>query len=145
MNRVDQPFQPFDDPRVASVFEAYPENVRAKLLALRRLIFETAAANPAVGPIEETLKWGEPAYLTSQSKSGSTIRLDWKEKLQRYGLFFICHTNLVAHFRDVFGEGLPCVDNRAILFEGQADFPDQEIRYCIESALTYHLNRKPGK
>jgi hypothetical protein len=64
------------DPAVAAVFGAYPKPLKAKLLALRRLIFETAAATKGVGTLQETLKWGQPSYLTTETKSGSTIRID---------------------------------------------------------------------
>jgi hypothetical protein len=70
--------RPFENAAVARVFAAYPPEVRWKLGALRELIFATAAATEGVGTLEETLRWGEPAYVTSQTKSGSTIRIDWK-------------------------------------------------------------------
>ena len=68
------------NPEVAAVFKGYPKDMREKLLFLRRLIFGTASATEGVGELEETLKWGEPSYLTPDTKSGSTVRIDWKEK-----------------------------------------------------------------
>ena len=50
----------FANPAVEAVFDAYPEPARGRLMALRRLILETAAATEGVGPLEETLKWGQP-------------------------------------------------------------------------------------
>jgi hypothetical protein len=55
----------------------YPSGIRKQLLVLRELIFAAAQASKGVGELEETLKWGEPAYVTAQSKSGSTVRIDW--------------------------------------------------------------------
>ena len=69
----------FEDTAVARAFEACPAPARARLLALRELIFRTAAETPGMGGFDETLKWGEPAYLTAASKSGSTIRIGWKK------------------------------------------------------------------
>ena len=60
---------------VAAVFSGFPERVRRRLLEVRDLIFETAADIEGVGPLTETLKWGEPAYLTRATGSGSTF--DW--------------------------------------------------------------------
>ena len=57
-----------------AIFDRYPKPVRARLLALRELIFDTAKATKGVGAIEEALKWGQPSYLTLKSKSGSTVR-----------------------------------------------------------------------
>ncbi len=59
---------------VAAAFSVFPDRVRARLLEVRDLIFETAASAGGVGPLTETLKWGEPAYLTEATGSGSTIR-----------------------------------------------------------------------
>ena len=55
-------------PEVVEVFDSYPESIRLKLMFLRQLIFEVAAENKTIGKIEETLKWNEPSYLTTQSK-----------------------------------------------------------------------------
>jgi hypothetical protein len=54
------------------------------LAHLRRLIFFVAAQDEHIGGLEETLKWGVPAYLTSVSKSGTTIRIDWEAKAPSY-------------------------------------------------------------
>ena len=70
--------KPFSNEAVAETFDSYPPNMRRALLALRSLIFETAASTDGVGVLEETLKWGEPAYLTSESRSGSTVRIAWQ-------------------------------------------------------------------
>ena len=53
---------PFADASVAAIYAAYPPALRARLLDLRRLIFDTAEVTPGVGAIVETLKWG-PAQL----------------------------------------------------------------------------------
>ena len=66
---------PSVSPTVAAVFATYPKPMRSKLMALRQLIYETAAATDGVGAITETLKWGEPAYLTAATKSGTTVRI----------------------------------------------------------------------
>jgi hypothetical protein len=47
---------PKPDPSVGETFAAFPTSVRKKILALRRLIYETADATEGVGPITETLK-----------------------------------------------------------------------------------------
>jgi hypothetical protein len=53
---------PFKDGATKATFEKYPVRSKTALLALRELIFETAAELPKVGELVETLKWGEPAY-----------------------------------------------------------------------------------
>jgi hypothetical protein len=60
---------------VAEALGRYSEPVKLRLLQVRDLIFAVAAETEGVGPLTETLKWGEPAYLTEASRSGTTIRL----------------------------------------------------------------------
>jgi hypothetical protein len=123
---------------VGAVFASYPPAIRRKLLGLRSLIFKTAASMPGVGELEETLKWGEPAYLT-QSKSGSTIRLGWKKsKPGQYAIYFNCQTNLVETFRTLFPKELKFAGNRAVIFDEKDRPPVDALAYCIGAALTYH-------
>jgi hypothetical protein len=68
---------------VKAAFAAYPGRVQARLLKVRDLIFKTAAEIEGVGPLKETLKWSEPAYLTEATGSGSTIRLGWFRSSER--------------------------------------------------------------
>ena len=67
------------EPIVREVYSSYPAVHKEKLLLLRELIFSIAKQNPEIDEIEETLKCGEPSYLT-KNKSGSTIRLTWHKK-----------------------------------------------------------------
>jgi hypothetical protein len=127
---------------VAQAFAAYPPPMRRKLLALRRLILDTAAATPGVGEIEEMLKWGEPAYLTSASKSGSTIRLGpVKSSPSQYALYFNCKTTLVDTFRTLFPVELHYEGNRAIVLEAADALPRDALAFCITAALTYHRRK----
>ncbi len=127
-------------PPIAAVFESYPPQARKRLLAVRRLIFATAADLEEVGQLTETLKWGQPAYLTEESKSGSTIRLGWSaSKPDDCVLYFICSTTLVSDFRSRF-EDLRFEGNRALLLSLKDPLPEKPLRSCIESALTYHLS-----
>lgn len=135
------PPRPFSNPAVAQVFDTYPPAIRRKLLVLRKLIFDTALSTKGVGALEETLKWGEPAYVTP-SKSGSTIRINWKRsKPSQYALCFICHTNLVETFRMLFPNDFTYEDNRAIVFHQAESIPEDTLAFCISAALTYHLNK----
>lgn len=134
--------KPFENAAVAQAFEAYPVNFRRQLLALREFIFRTAASTEGVGMIEETLKWGEPAYLTSQSKSGSTIRIGWKKSHpSQYAMYFHCQTNLVDTFRALFPSEFKFEGNRAIVFNEHDVVPTDSLAFCIAAALTYHRSR----
>ena len=129
----------FQHPEVERVFAAYPDGVRGRMLELRALVFEMAAGLPVVGRVEETLKWGEPAYLTPESRSGSTIRMDWKARAPEVcGLYFNCHTSLVAGFRDAFGGVFRYEGERAVLVPVDGAYPREAVARCFAAALTYH-------
>ncbi len=131
------------DGDVAEKFEAYPPAIRSRLLVLRSLILETADNTDGVGPLEETLKWGEPAYVTSQSKSGSTVRIGWKRSQpSQYAMYFHCRTNLIETFRALFPDELRFEGNRAIVFDKTDSLPEDPLRFCIAAALTYHRNKR---
>ena len=135
--------QPIENSAVKAVFEAYPEHVKPHMMALRQLIFDTASETKGVGELEETLKWGEPSYLTSASKSGSTIRIDWKDRQpNHYAMYFICHTNLVNTFREIYSDQLTFDGNRSIVFTLGEEVEVDAVAHCISMALTYHLNKK---
>ncbi|NHZ43691.1 DUF1801 domain-containing protein [Massilia sp. CCM 8693] len=130
---------PFRNAAVQRTYATYPAAVRARLLALRELIFATAASTEGVGAIEETLKWGEPAYLTTESKGGSTIRLAWKKSAPaQYAIYFNCNTTLVDTFRSIFPHDFVFDGSRALVFEQSAAPPVDALAFCIASALTYH-------
>ena len=131
------------DPTVQAVFDAYPPAVRAALLDLRRLILETAASTPGVGPLTEALRWKQPSYLTDQSKSGTTIRIDAvKGSDDAYALYVNCKTSLLESYRHLYPAAFRYEGQRAILFSAKAPPPETALRHCIALALTYHQAKK---
>ncbi len=134
--------KPFSHPEVAAIFADYPAGVRKKLLELRQLIFETARSTDGVGEIEETLRWGQPSYITAQSGSGTTIRLDKvKNKPGQLAVYVHCQTSLIDEFRKKHGKSLTFETNRAIHFKQGEPLPKGKLREFIEAALTYHLRK----
>lgn len=129
---------PITDPDVKARFSAFPAPERAGLLELRGLIFETAAATPDVGVITETLKWGQPAYLTGVSKSGSTIRLG-QPKHGGFAIYTHCQTSIISDFQSIFPHDFTYEGNRAVHFKDHETLPLEKLRLLIRSALTYHL------
>jgi hypothetical protein len=135
----------FSDSVVDAVFNAYPKPIKTKLLALRRLIFDTARSTQGVGRLEETLKWGQPSYLTAETKSGSTIRIDQvKSAANQYAVYFHCQTDLVETFRELYPTEMRYGGNRSILLDVEEKLPKAALRHCVALALTYHLNKRKG-
>ncbi|MEM7724392.1 MAG: DUF1801 domain-containing protein [Pseudomonadota bacterium] len=130
-------------PEVVAAFDALPEDARPHLNELRALILKTAAETEGVGPVLETLKWGQPAYLTQQSGSGTTIRLG----AARPGLVAIyvhCQTSIIGDFADHFADVGQVEGQRAVHIPTDAPLPVAPLRLLIRHALTYHLNRTSG-
>ncbi|HEY1781548.1 MAG TPA: DUF1801 domain-containing protein [Roseiarcus sp.] len=127
---------------MAAAFAAFPAGVRARLLEVRDLILETATAIDGVGPLTETLKWGEPAYLTEATGSGSTIRLGRCRSPEREcAVLFNCRTTLVDDFRSQFPGVFDYEKNRAILLHAREPLPRGPLSTCLGMALTYHRRR----
>ncbi|WP_152570748.1 DUF1801 domain-containing protein [Paenibacillus tyrfis] len=125
--------------KVEEVFEQYPKQIQSRLLILRQLILDTAIETEGVGHVDETLKWGEPSYIT---KKGSTIRIGWKPSSpDHYAMYFNCNTKLVDTFKEVYRELFHYEGNRAIVFAENDEIPVDELKQCIASALTYHTRK----
>jgi Domain of unknown function (DU1801) len=134
--RRDKPSSP------AAAFDACPAPARRQLLALRKLIRDAARRTEGVGPLEEAMKWGQVSFLTSASKSGSTIRIDRvKGDDSQVAVYFHCQTNLVETFRERYPE-LSYSGNRAILLDAREKLPEAKLRHCVALALTYHLAKR---
>lgn len=128
------------DPKVEKVFNSYPQEVKPQMFHLRDIIIKTASEIEGLEKLEETLKWGEPSYVT---KFGSTLRIDWKEKTPpQYAVYFKCTTQLVPIFKTVFKNKFNFEKNRAIFFNLNEEVHEAELKQCISMALTYHKIKK---
>lgn len=127
---------------VLEVINSYPKHIQKNLLKVRELIFKTAKKIKEVGPIEETLKWGEPSYLTTKSKSGSTIRLAYHISLgDYYALHFNCKTTLIDCFKLLYPDTFLYKGNRSILLHYKSPLAKKELSHCLSLALTYHKSK----
>lgn len=128
----------FDSEAVAQKFATYPPALRERMLKLRAMVFDTAAVTPGVGRIEETLKWGQPSYLTPETGSGTTVRIDAHQG--GVAMFVHCQTNLVETFRRHY-PGLDYQGDRAIVMRN-GPIDEAALRHCIGLALTYHARKR---
>lgn len=111
--------------RLRSLSSAFRKPVRRRLLAVRSFIFTTAAQTPGARPLTETLKWGEPAYLTQANGSGSTIRLGQVKSAPRHAAILLnCRTSLVETFRDQFPDEFAYDKYRAMLLDTGGALPE---------------------
>ena len=116
-------------------FESYPDDVRQSLMGLRELILSVANEYD-LGPVEESLKWGELSYCV---KGGSAIRIGWRPKTpDKCFVFFHCQTTLIETFKEIYGELFSFEGKRAIVLDRSKPGSGQELEHCIGLALQYH-------
>lgn len=128
-------------PEISAAFDGFEPSVREQLLACRDAIFAVAAGQADVGPLTETLKWGQPSYLTEKSGSGSTIRLA-VTKSGDAALFVHCATDLILQFRSHYPDQFSYEGKRALLLPHMDDGASPELAHCIALALTYKLRKR---
>ncbi|MGV0035066.1 MAG: DUF1801 domain-containing protein [Candidatus Azotimanducaceae bacterium WSBS_2022_MAG_OTU7] len=120
---------------VQAALDSYPSAARKKCLFFRKLVFEVVRENGLATP-EETLKWGEPAYLV---KGGSTLRMAWKpSNPDRCSLYFNCQTTLLETFREIYPDVFHYDGKRAIHISIKEDHSAPALRHCIALTLMYH-------
>lgn len=121
-------------------FDTYSTDIKAKLIQLRTLIVDVAQQHPSIGVLEETVKWGQVSYLTTHSQSGTTVRIDQFSK-NEVALFVHCQTTLIDECRGLFPM-LKFSGNRGIIIPINEPTPENDLRICIELALTYKLRKQ---
>ena len=128
-------------PNIAEAFAASDDRTQDQLRACRDLIFQAAADNCEIGILTETLKWGQPSYLTESSKSGSTVRLATSSD-DRPALFVHCATDLIEQFKTFYPDTFDYQGKRALIIKSEIAPVEAELRHCIALALTYKLRKK---
>jgi hypothetical protein len=84
---------PFQSPQVAAHFDRYPAVAKKKMLALRELVFAVAAQTPAIGALQETLKWGRARlpHPTDPQRQHRADGLEAESARATCGLFQLQH------------------------------------------------------
>ena len=114
---------------LADVFGAMPAGTRRRLEAVRERVHAVAMADPSIGPITETLKWGQVPFVPEASQSGTTLRLAPSKPDGAPAIFVHCATSLVDRVRERHGDVFTCQGNRAILL------PDEETTAAHHAEL----------
>lgn len=128
---------------ISAVLAGYSDEMREKLLQLRQMILAVATETAGVGPLEETLKWGQVSYLPEQTGSGTTLRIDQDKKTGHAALYVSCNTNLLERYRTLYPDSFGYEGKRGVLLSGVPD--EAALRHMIAMALTYHLDKKKAR
>jgi len=127
---------------IAAAIADYPEATRDTLLELRALIHRVAARTEGVDAVEETLRWGQPAFIC---RSGTTVRLaEARGGSGAVGVYTSCQTPLVADFAREHGELFEYDAGRGIHIPAGERMREAEIGDFLSAALTYKLRRRSG-
>ncbi|CAH1385506.1 hypothetical protein NTGM5_130038 [Candidatus Nitrotoga sp. M5] len=81
----------------------------------------------------ETLKWGEPSYIT---KTGSAIKLGWRQNGS--ASYCNCNTKHLGTLRELYSDIFKFEGNRAILFRLAPQSTTHTNEKLYSAALTYH-------
>ncbi len=113
-------------------------------MKLRGLVYEAAAGDVAIGSVTEALRWGQVSYLTLASKSGTTIRLDYRADTKEVVFFVHCQTTLVSTYRALYPTEFDYEGDRAVIVRA-GRLPINALRHCFALALTYHIDRRKSR
>ena len=121
--------------RALRIIQAHPEPIRSKLTELRNLIVAVAQRSTTVTKLAESVKWGQPSYL---SNCGSAVRIAWSDKSPRTVQMYVnCQTSLGETYRELYGNVLELRGVREIVLQLQKPLPTEILSHCIELALHY--------
>ncbi len=135
--------RPMDEPKpipeqVQAAFACFPQAERARLLDMRKLIFDEAARDPRLGALSESLKWGQPSYAPAKPKVGTPLRLALARD-GTPGMFVHCQTDVIETVRPLFPTETHFDGTRAVLLPMAQPLPEDALRAMIRTALGYHL------
>lgn len=123
---------PAPSKQVQAVLDNMPPQMRKGAIALRHLIYDTAA-QLGQNPPQESLKWGQPSYVSTQ---GTPLRIA-ASKHGAFGLFAHCQSTVISEFAQIFGNDFAIQGNREVSFANVADIQPDKLKQLIVHALTY--------
>lgn len=107
-----------------------------------RVICHDTAARQHLGPLEESLKWGQPAWRPVRPNTGSTLRVMWAENApDLLNLYVDCKTDLAARLREIYPD-LPQNDGRRHIALRLSDpLPLDVLSHLAAMTLAYHQSK----
>ena len=104
-----------------------------------RALIRDVARTLDVGPIEESLKWRQPAWRPTRPRTGSTLRLNWDSGASKsIALFVDCKTTLASEMFAAYPYDFAYESNRALRLALDATPPRDAIRFLAERTFSYH-------
>jgi hypothetical protein len=125
-----------------SVVTPWSDQARATLWACRNIFFDVAQ-DAGIGPLDETLKWGQPAWRPRRARTGSTLRMGWSAAKPAHLLLFVdCKTDLASRMRDLYPEMVENDGRRQMAVDLDHPLPEQAIAHLAQMTFCYHQSRR---
>ncbi|MEP5732549.1 MAG: hypothetical protein ABJL67_24625 [Sulfitobacter sp.] len=108
-----------------------------------RTLFHQISTERDIGPLDETLKWGQPSWRPVRPRTGSTLRMGWRQADADHLAFFVdCKTNLAAQMQDIYPDVFQNDGKRALLLPLSRPFAEQAVAHLAELTFTYHQRKR---
>jgi len=118
----------------------WPDPVQARFQSMR-MLFLDVAEQADIGPLDESLKWGQPAWRPSRARTGSTLRLNWSDTAPDRLLAFVdCKTDLASQMQTRCPD-LPNDGRRALSFALEPSH-DDALWQLAHLTFTYHRTKR---
>lgn len=120
----------------------WPDSAQSCFAQLRGIVHDVAA-QADVGPLDESLKWGQPAWRPKRPRTGSTLRIDWSPATPNRLLAFVdCKTDLAAQMDNRYPQQFHNDGRRALGFDLDAPLDRDAVWHLAHITLTYHRTKR---
>ncbi|MEM8654492.1 MAG: DUF1801 domain-containing protein [Pseudomonadota bacterium] len=129
-------------PDLLTRIAAWPEAAQTHFVSMRAIVHEVAD-DADIGPLDESLKWGQPAWRPRRPRIGSTLRVDWSpDTPDRFMAFVDCKTDLAAQMDARFPGRFHNDGRRALGFDLGTPLNKDAIWTLAHLTLTYHRAKR---
>ncbi|WP_299499131.1 hypothetical protein [uncultured Roseobacter sp.] len=123
---------------IAEKTASWPVPARDLFCRIRETVHD-AAARAEIGPLTETLKWGQPSWLPRKPRIGTTLRCGWDpDTPEQFSLYVHCQTTLIETMKTLYPNAFEYDGNRAMRMPLNGPSSLHAIDHCAFLTLTYH-------
>ncbi|WP_299591736.1 hypothetical protein [uncultured Tateyamaria sp.] len=120
----------------------WPETAQSHFLHLRGIVHDVATSAD-IGPLDESLKWGQPAWRPKRPRTGSTLRVDWSPTIpDRLMTFVDCKTDLATQMDNRYPNQFHNDGRRALGFDLDTALDAHAVWHLAHITLTYHRAKR---
>lgn len=111
-----------------------------------RAVFLATAETAQIGPLDETLKWGQPAWRPRKPRTGATLRMTWMPSEPDHLVILVdCKTDLAVRMRTLYPNLGINDGQRRIALCLHRPHSEEPLRHLAAMTFCYHLDRRPKR